>query len=94
MSEQMVLGDGLEQLLSLEEKIEQTIQLLKATRAEKDEALRENEQLRQRLEEQARTARALEDRVARLEKERETVRTRVQRLVEQVDAVTAVRAEA
>ena len=94
MSEQTGAGDGLEQLLSLEEKIQQTIQLLKTTRKEKDGLLRENAQLRQSLEEQTKTARALEERVGRLEKEREAVRARVQRLVEQVDAVTAARAEA
>ncbi len=94
MSEQTGAGDGLEQLLSLEEKIQQTIQLLKTTRTEKDGLLRENAQLRQSLEEQTKTARALEERVGRLEKEREAVRARVQRLVEQVDAVTTARAEA
>ena len=94
MSEQTGAGDGLEQLLSLEEKIQQTIQLLKTTRSEKDGLLRENAQLRQSLEEQTKTARALEERVGRLETEREAVRARVQRLVEQVDAVTMARAEA
>ena len=94
MTEQTGAGDGLEQLLSLEEKIQQTIQLLKTTRTEKDGLLRENAQLRQSLEEQTKTARAFEERVGRLEKERESVRARVQRLVEQVDAVTAARAEA
>ena len=94
MSEQTGAGDGLEQLLRLEEKIQQTIQLLKTTRTEKDGLLRENAQLRQSLEEQTKTARALEERVGRLEKEREAVRARVQRLVEQVDAVTTARAEA
>ncbi len=87
-------ADGLEQLLNLEEKIQQTIQLLKTTRAEKEELLRENAQLRQRLEEQTRAARESEDRVGRLEKEREAVRARVQRLMDQVDAATAARAEA
>lgn len=94
MSEQTGAGDGLEQLLSLEEKIQETIQLLKTTRTEKEGLLRENAQLRQSLEEQTKTARALEERVRSLEKEREAVRARVQRLVEQVDAVTAARAEA
>jgi len=94
MSEQIVAGEGLEQLLSLEEKIQQTIQLLKATRAENERLQRENAELQQELDEQTRTGRALQDRVGRLEKEREAVRARVQRLMDQVDAVTAVGAEA
>ena len=60
----------------------------------KGELAGENARLRSNLEEQARTARALEDRVGRLEKEREAVRARVQRLLEQVDSLTATRAEA
>ena len=94
MNEPTAIMEGLEPLLSLEEKIHQTIQLLQATRTEKDELLLENARLRHDLEEQTKTVRALEERVARLEKEREAVRARVQRLVDQVDAVTAARAEA
>jgi len=94
MNEPTAIMEGLEPLLSLEEKIHQTIQLLQATRTEKDELLRENARLRHDLDEQTKTVRALEEHVARLEKEREAVRARVQRLVDQVDAVTAARAEA
>lgn len=94
MSEPTSAAEGLEELLSLEEKIHQTIHLLKATRTEKEELQRENAGLRSELEGQARTVKALEDRVGRLEKEREAVRARVQRLLEQVDSLTAARAEA
>ena len=94
MSEQTGTTDGLEQLLRLEEKIQQTIELLKTTRAEKEDLQRENSRLRQSLEEQTKAARAVEERAGKLEREREAVRARVQRLVEQVDAVTAARAEA
>jgi FtsZ-binding cell division protein ZapB len=94
MSEQTGTIDGLEQLFGLEEKIQQTIELLKTTRSEKEGLQRENEQLRQSLAEQTKAARTLEERAGKLEKEREAVRARVQRLVEQVDAATAARAEA
>ena len=94
MNEPTAIMEGLEPLLSLEEKIHQTIQLLQATRTEKDELLRENARLRHDLDEQTKTVRALEEHVARLEKEREAVCARVQRLVDQVDAVAAARAEA
>ena len=94
MSEPTSAAEGLEELLSLEEKIHETIHLLKTTRTEKEELARENARLRSELEAQARTARALEDRVGRFEKEREAVRARVQRLLEQVDSLTATPAEA
>ena len=94
MSETTSAAEGLEQLLSLEEKIHQTIHLLQSTRAEKQELLGENARLRHELEEQDRVVRTLEDRVGRLEKEREAVRTRVQKLIEQVDSLTSLPAGA
>ena len=87
MGEAALATDGLEQLLSLEKKIHQTMDLLKSTRAE-------NERLRREREEQTSRLRALENRLARLEKEREAVRARVQRLLEQVDSLTNPHAEA
>ena len=81
-------ADGLEQLLILEEKINQTIDLLKSTRAEKEELLRENVQLRREREQQNEAIQKLEGRLGHIEKERETVRGRIQRLLEQVDALT------
>ena len=93
MSDAMMTGDGLEHLLSLEEKIMQTIDLLKSTRADKEELLRENIRLRREWEDQSETIRRLEDRLGRMDKERDTVRTRILRLVEQVDTLTQEKAE-
>lgn len=93
MTEATSAAEGLDQLLSLEEKIHQTVHLLQSLRAEKEELLRENARLRRELEEQSQKGRALEDRLGRLEKEREAVRTRVQRLLEQVDSLTTPRPE-
>ena len=87
LGEAALATDGLEQLLSLEKKIHQTMDLLKSTRAE-------NERLRREREEQESRLRVLEDRLARLEKEREAVRVRVQRLLEQVDSLTNLPSEA
>ena len=87
MGEAALATDGLEQLLSLEKKIHQTMDLLKSTRAE-------NERLRREREEQESRLRALENRLARLEKEREAVRGRVQKLLEQVDSLTNLPSEA
>ena len=94
MSETTIAAEGLEQLLSLEGKIQQTIDLLKSTRAENVELLRENDRLRRELDERSGNLHALEDRLARLEKEREMVRGRVQKLLEQVDSLTSAKAGA
>ena len=87
-------GDGLEQLLSLEEKINQTIDLLKSSRSDKEELMRENIRLRREWEEQNEVIQKMEARMGRLEKERETVRVRIQRLVDQVDSLTTEKSEA
>ncbi len=93
-------ADGLEHLLSLEEKINQTIDLLKSTRAEKEELRRENDELRhenavlrRERQEQQESLQKTEAHLGRLEKERETVRGRIQKLVEQVDRLTREKAE-
>jgi len=88
MTEATPAVEGLDQLLSLEEKIQQTIHLLQSLRAEKEELLRENARLRLELDEHSKKDQAQEERLGRLEKERAAVRTRVQRLLEQVDALT------
>jgi len=93
MSDTNPTAEGLEQLLALEEKINQTIGLLKSTRAEKEELLRENVQLRREWEQQNEAIQKLEDRLGHLEKERETVRGRIQRLLEQVDSLTREKSE-
>ena len=89
MSETNSTAAGLEQLLALEEKINQTIDLLRSTRAEKEELLRENVRLRREWEQQNEAIQKLEDRLGHIEKERETVRGRIQRLLEQVDSLTS-----
>ena len=94
MSETTTATEGLGELLNLEEKIHQTIHSLKTVRTEKEELLRENARLRQESEDRSKTIRAHEDRIERLEKEREAVRARVQRLIEQVDSLAGARAEA
>jgi regulator of replication initiation timing len=94
MKETVAASEGLEQLLRLEEKIHQTAGLLKSARGEKQELSRENTRLRLEREERDKTIRSLEERLRHLEMERETVRKRVERLVEQVDALTNAEPEA
>ncbi len=88
MSDTNATSDSLEQLLSLEEKINHTIDLLRSTRAEKQELLNENASLQRECEQQGQAIQKLQDRLGRLEKERDTVRGRVQKLLEQVDSLT------
>lgn len=94
MSDTNTTADGLEQLLALEEKINQTIDMLRSTRAENEELLRENIRLRREGEERNAAIRKLEDILGRLEKERDTVRGRIQKLLEQVDSLTREKSEA
>ena len=94
MNDSKPATDGLEQLLALEEKINETVDLLRSMRAEKEELLRENDRLRRQWEQQNEVIQKLEDRVSRFEKERETVRLRLQRLVEQVESLTREKSEA
>ncbi len=88
MSESSLPADGLEQLLKLEEQINQTSSILQATKTENAELARENFRLQATFDEQNKTIRLLEGRLSRLEKQRETVRGRVQKLVNQVDSLT------
>ena len=94
MTEEKVIADGLDQLGSLEEKVIQTIDMLKAVRAEKAELQQENARLRRDRDAAHETIERLEGRVGRLEKEKDTVRVRLQKLLDQVDALTRERSEA
>jgi len=65
-----------------------TVELLQSARAEKEEWMREKTHVRRRLVEQDQLLRSLQERVARLEKERDSIKTRVHRMLEQVDSLT------
>jgi len=89
MKDRSLADDGLEQLIHLEEKIHQTIALLQSTRAEKEALQAENDRLRREISQQQETTESLAARLALLERERDSVRGRVQKLLEQVDALAA-----
>lgn len=93
MSDPNTAADGLQQLLELEEKINQAIDLLKATRADNDRLARENAGLRRDLEQQQEATQRLGEQLQRMEKERDTVRGRLQKLLETVDSLTRERSE-
>lgn len=88
MSETKTTADGLEQLLNLEEKVSRTIELLRSTKAEKGELTRENARLQRECEQKDKAIEKLEGQLGRLEQERDAVRGRLQRLLEQVDSLT------
>ena len=94
MNEGKATEEGLEHLLRLEEKIFRTIDLLQSARKGKEELLKEIAHLRRRLEDHDKVHRTLQERVVRLEKERESVKARVQKLLEQVDSLTQAVPEA
>ena len=88
MSESSIHTDGLEQLASLEEKIATTASLLKSLRSEKVVLQQENSKLQSDLQTQRTQLRTLEKSLERLKLERDVVRVRVQKLLDQVDSLT------
>jgi len=94
MAQKIETEEGLEQLELLEEKITRAVELLQSARSGKEDLLRENGQLRRRLAEQERNFRVLQEQVNRFAKERESVKTRVQKILDQVDALTQAATDA
>jgi gamma-glutamyl:cysteine ligase YbdK (ATP-grasp superfamily) len=72
---------------SLEEKIYRTIELLKAARAQKAAAELELVTMREMLESQAAETETLRKQLQSLQQERAEVRTRVEKLLGEVDAI-------
>lgn len=74
---------------SLEEKVYKTIELLKAARESKASAERDAKRVREQLEMREDEIDSLKAEVVALRKEREEVRTRVEKMLKQIDALTA-----
>jgi FtsZ-binding cell division protein ZapB len=94
MPEKTALEEGMEQFEQLEQKIERAIEFLDAVRADKKELQDENLQLRRKLAEQDRNVRILQEQLSRMEKDRDNVKVRVQRILEQVDTLSQAAADA
>jgi len=94
MPPKVATEEGLEQLEQLEEKIKRAVELLQSARREKEQLERENSQFRLRLAEQEHDLRLLQEQLNRFEKERETVKARVQKILDQVDALTQAATDA
>jgi len=79
-------GSGNE-FLSLEEKIYRTIELLKNARAARATAEREAEQVLEQLELREAELQAAKTELIAMKKEREEVRSRVEKMLSQMDAI-------
>jgi hypothetical protein len=80
-------SNGVEELTQLEEKIRRAVAMLDSARAERDE-------LRRRLADQERQLRVLREQAHRWERERAGVRSRVEKVLEQVEVLTQAAADA
>ena len=74
---------------ALEQKVYQTVEMLKAARAAQQTAERESRRLREQLGGRDDEFDSLRQEVIALRKEREEVRGRVEKLLKQIDAMTA-----
>lgn len=74
---------------SLEEKIYKTIELLKSAREGKSAAERDVTRMREQLELREEEIDSLKTEMVALRKEREEVRTRVEKMLRQIDELTA-----
>jgi chromosome segregation ATPase len=74
---------------SLEEKVYRTIELLKAARVAKAAAERDVSRLREQLELREEEIESLRGEMIGLRKEREEVRSRVEKMLRQIDELTA-----
>ncbi|MGA1999189.1 MAG: hypothetical protein ABSG52_04300 [Terriglobales bacterium] len=74
---------------SLEEKVYRTIELLKAAREAKAAAERDTSRLREQLELREEEIESLRGEMIGLRKEREEVRGRVEKMLRQIDELTA-----
>lgn len=82
------------ELHSLEEKIYRTIELLKSAREAKATAERDANRVRQQLEEREEENEALRRELVALRKEREEVRSRVDKMLGTIEQLTAAESEA
>jgi len=83
------MTDSLDSFQKFEQKIAHAIEVVKRLRSEKKALEQELERLKAASRERAREGEAQERELVALRREREEVRTRVERLLEQIDALTA-----
>jgi chromosome segregation ATPase len=79
---------------SLEDKIYKTIELLKTAREAKAHAERDVKRLREQLHDRDDEFESMKSQLVSLRKEREEVRSRVEKMLERIDTLTAAESEA
>ena len=77
---------------ALEEKIYRTIEMYKAARKAQDVAERDAQRVRQQLDERDEQLVVLRRETVQLRKEREEIRGRVEKMLEQIDSIAEERA--
>ena len=82
------MTDANDSFQRLEERLLKAVELFKHTREEKRRLDQEVEKLKADVKERARRCEAQEQELIALRKEREDVRRRIERLLEQIDALT------
>lgn len=75
-------------LEELEDKVRRAVEELHRLRSQRDAAVAEAEKLRAALRERGETLKRLETELLELERERAQVRSRIEQLVAQIDALT------
>jgi len=85
--------DSNEHFQKLEERLLKAIDLFKRTQAEKHALQQELEKLRADFNERAKLAETMERELVSLRREREEVRTRVEKLLHQIDVLTTTDSE-
>ena len=83
------MADSNDQFERLEEKLLRAIELFKRTQAEKRALEQELEKLRGESQERKQATGALEHELIGLRREREDVRSRVEKLLERIDSLTS-----
>ena len=81
--------EGFEALEKLEKKVSLAIAQIKSLRAENSKLRAENSDLERRVSDQNLQLKDLRGKFARVESDRANVKSRVQRLIEEVDAISA-----
>jgi chromosome segregation ATPase len=74
---------------ALEERVYKTIELLKSAREGRASAERDLKRVREQLEEREEEVESMRGDLIKLRKDREEVKTRVEKLLTQIDALTA-----
>jgi hypothetical protein len=83
------MTDSLDSFQKFEEKITHVIEVVKRLQAEKKVLEQELERVKSAAKERVREGEAQERELVALRREREEVRTRVEKLLEQIDSLTA-----